>query len=116
MGVDDFDTLYSNLEYINKMLSVRQRAKMRSFELRSGATTLKISRVPRANGDRYLIRATSKIGEVESNFNLLDIRRSNKNNSERLEKIIAYLKSNKSLFREPYPIHPKIYNVVVITE
>lgn len=29
---------------------------------------------------------------------------------------MTYMKSNKDLFRSPDAIHPKIYNVVVITE
>lgn len=116
VGINDFDTLYANLEYINKMLSIRQRAKMKSFELHAGKTIIKVSRVPFSNGDRYLIKATTKVGEVQSNFNITDVSRSNKRNSERIEKIMAYLKSNKSLFNKPYGVHPKIYNVMVVTE
>ena len=116
VGINDFDTLYANLEYIKNMLSVRQRAKMKSFELHAGQTVIKVSRVPFSNGDRYLIRASTKAGEVRSNFNITDVSRSNKRNKGRVEKIMAYLKSNKSLFNKPYGVHPKIYDVVVITE
>jgi hypothetical protein len=116
VGINDFDTLYANLDYINKMLQVRQRAKMKYFELHSGNTVIKVNRVPFSNGDRYLIRATTTTGEVQSNLNLTDINRSNKRNSERIEKIMNYLKANQSLFRAPYEVHPKIYNAVVITE
>lgn len=116
VSINDFDTLYANLNYIKGMLSIRQRSKMKSFELHAGQTIIKVSRVPFSNGDRYMIKATSKIGEIMSNYTLADIEHSNKKNKEKVEKIMAYLKSNKSLFKEPYEVQPKIYNVVIITE
>lgn len=102
--------------FITQMLEKRQRSKMKSFELHSGPTIIKISRVPFSNDDRYLIKAMTAIGEINSTLSLTDINRSNKRNSERIEKLMAYMKTNKDLFRIPYPVHPKIYNVVVITE
>ena len=64
VSVNDFDTLYANLKYIDKMLSIRQRSKMKSFELHSGLTIIKIARVPFSNGDRYIIEAATNIGEI----------------------------------------------------
>lgn len=116
VSVNDFDTLYANLEYIDNMLSIRQRSKMKSFELHSGRTIIKIVRVPFSNGDRYIIAAGTTIGEVKSNLNLTDIRRSNKKNEERIKTIMNYIKMNKSLFKPPNGIHPKIYNAVIITD
>ncbi|MEO8932814.1 MAG: hypothetical protein ABI295_00785 [Xanthomarina sp.] len=116
VNVNDFDTLYANLDYLNKMLKVRQRAKMKSFELHAGQTEIKISRVPFSNGDRYVIKATTTIGELQSNLYLTDVNQSNKRNSERLEKIMVYMKTNKSLFKAPISIQPKIYNVVIVTD
>ncbi|MGN6194909.1 MAG: hypothetical protein ACTHOB_08220 [Ginsengibacter sp.] len=116
VNVNDFDTLYANLDFINQMLEKRQRSKMKSFELHSGATIITISRVPFSNGDRYIIKAKTEVGEVTSSLNLTDVTKSNKKNSERIEKIMEYLKTNKELFKIPYPVHPKIYNVVVVTE
>lgn len=116
VGINDFDTLYANLNYIKNMLAIRQRSKMKSFELHAGQTLIKVSRVPFSNGDRYMIRATSKMGEILSNYTVADIEHSNKKSKEKIEKIMAYLKSNKSLFKEPYEVQPKIYNVVIITE
>ena len=115
VSINDFDTLYANLEYIKKMLSIRQRSKMKSFELRAGQTEITIKRVPFPNGDRYLITASTSVDEIKSNFQIIDLNKSNKNNAERVEKIMEYLKTNKSLFKKPTGIHPKIYNVVVIT-
>lgn len=116
VGVNNFDTLYANLDYLNKMVKTRQRAKMQSFELHSGNVVIKVSRVPFSNGDRYAMKAVSKEDNIVSVFNISDINKSNKKTSERIEKIMSYLKSNKSLFKDPYDVHPKIYNAVVITE
>ena len=116
VSINDFDTLYANLEYIKKMLSIRQRSKMESFELRAGQTKIEISRVPAANGDKYFILATTFVDDIQSNLRLTDISRTNKKNAQRIEVIMEYLKTNKSLFKKPYGIRPKIYNVVVITD
>ena len=116
VGINDFDTLYANLDYINKMLSTRQRSKMKSFELRAGNTVIKLARVPFSNGDRYLIKATTTQGEINSDYVLSDVAHSNKNTSKKIQKIMDYLKTNKSLFTKPYPVQPKIYNVVVISD
>ena len=116
VGINDFDTLYANLDYLNKMMKVRQRSKMKSFELHAGNIVIKVSRVPFSNGDRYIAIATSKQDNIISTMNLSNINKSNKKNSEKIEKIMDYLKSNKSLFTKPYEVQPKIYNVVVITE
>jgi hypothetical protein len=116
VGVENFDTLYANLDYIHSMLQVRQRAKMKSFELHAGSTTISIKRVPFAYGDRYLIIGKSKLGEVESNFNFASIDRSNAKNAVRIKQFMTYMKTNKDLFKAPNDIHPKMYNVIVITE
>lgn len=116
VSTNDFDTLYANLDFINKMLKKRQRSKMKSFELHAGATLITVERVPFSNGDRYIIQATTHISEVNSHLTLVDIEHSNKRSSQRIEKIMAYMKTNKELFKIPYPVHPKIYNVIVITE
>ena len=89
---------------------------MKSFELRSGNKVITVKRVPFSNGDRYLITAKTNFDEVNSNFLLAGIDRSNKRNSERIRDFMEYLKTNKSLFTKPYGVHPNIYNLVVITD
>lgn len=116
VSINDFDTLYANLDYLRSMFTKLQRSKMKSFELHSGSTTISVNRAPFSHGDRYLTIAKTKIGEVESKINLAPVDRSNAKNSERMKKIMAYMKSNKSLFRIPYPVEPKLTNIVVITE
>ena len=114
--VSNFDTLYANFNYIKNMLSKRQRAKMKSFELRSGNTILTISRVPFAYGDRYLTIAKTKIKELESDYVLTDFNKKNSDNLFKIERLMSYMKNNKELFKAPNEIIPKIYNVVTITE
>jgi len=116
VSVENFDTLYANLDYIYSMLKIRQRSKMKSFELHSGSTIIIVKRVPFAYGDRYSSTAKTKIGEMESVFNLTPVDHSNAKNANRIEMLMKYMKENKDLFKAPNEIHPKIYNVVVITE
>lgn len=112
----NIDTFYANLKYITEILRVRQRAKMKSFELRAGGSYIKVSRVPFAYGDRYSAIGHNKINEVEAVSAFTDVNDSNKKNAENVDKLLAYLSKNKSIFIAPYEIHPKIYNLVVISE
>lgn len=114
--VTSIDTFYASLKYLKDMLSKRQRAKMQSFELRSGETVIKVQRVPFAYGDRYAIVGESKVEEVTAAMALSDLSVSNKKNAESIGKFMKYIENNKSLFRSPYEIHPMIYNVVVVLE
>ena len=116
VSIENFDTLYASLNYLKNMLKVRQRAKMQSFEFRSGSTSITTRRVPHAYGDRYSIMAKTKIGEVESNFLVSDFNKSNAQNLFRIERLMSYMETNKSLFKAPNEITPKFYNVIVITD
>ena len=110
------DTFYANVKYVLDMLKIRQRAKMQSFELRAGGSLIKVTRVPYAYGDRYLGTAYNQFNEIKAIMPLLYNNVSNKDNAKRLQKLLDYLDRNKSLFKDPYEITPKIYNVIVITE
>ena len=113
--IENFDTLYANLKYLADMLKTRQRAKMQSFELRAGSTIITIQREPHAYGDSYSVVIKSKVDDVSSVYNLAD-QKNNAHNANKIEKLMAYLKTNKSLFTNPYEVRPKLYNVVVLTE
>lgn len=112
----NIDTFYANVRYLSDILKIRQRAKMQSFELKSGTSIIKVSRVPYSNGDRYFAIAKNKVDEIEAIMPLINHQISNKKSAKRLQLLLDYLTNNKSLFMKPYGITPKIYNVVVITE
>lgn len=112
----NIDTFYSNIEYIIGVLQIRQRAKMESFELRSGQSVIKVSRVPYAYGDRYTAVATNYLNSIIATMPLVNHKNSNKESIRSLEKLLFYLRNNETLFRSPYQITPKLYNIVVITE
>jgi hypothetical protein len=114
--VKSYDTLYASLVYLKNMLSERKRSKMQSFDFKSGATTLSIERIPFAYGDRFKIIGTTQSNNIESVFKIGNGINNNKATLDRLNKLIAYLKRNNEIFTEPYQIHPKMYNVVVVTE
>jgi hypothetical protein len=114
--VMDFDTLYSNLSYLEEVLNKRQRSLMQSFQLLTNTTQIDVSRIPMAYGDRYLIALKSVNGAITSKMTISDGQLSNKQVSGKINKLLAYLKSNNSLFVPPKEIHPRIYNVVVISD
>ncbi len=110
------DTLIANIKYLIGIMEVRQRSKMQSFELKSSNVTIKTARTPFAYGDRYNSLMETHSNGVIAQYNIIDPTITNKKSVERLEKMIAYFKSNKSFFTYPYEISPKVYNVVVIVE
>lgn len=114
--VSDFDTLYSNLTYLEETLSKRQRSRMQAFQLLTNSTQIDVSRVPMAYGDRYLISLQSKNGEIVSKMIISDGQFSNKVVSKKIDRLLEYIKSNNSLFAPPKEIHPRIYNIVVISD
>jgi hypothetical protein len=114
--VKDFDTLYSNLKYLEEVLNVRQRAKMQSFELKTSMTLITVSRIPKAYGDRYLINMQSKSGEIISSCTLSDADETNKKTAQKISDFLNYIKTNNSFFGPPKEIQPKIYNVIIITD
>lgn len=113
---ENFDTLYANLKYLTTIMSERQRAKMQSFSLVSGSTTIEVERAPFAYGDRYTAVAISKIGNTIAKKELLNIKRNNKNNTKEIERLMKYIFSNNSYFKGPNEINPVLMNIVVIVE
>lgn len=114
--VQDFDTLFSNLTYLLEMLSKPQRSKMQSFQLLTKSTRIDVSRIPMAYADRYLIILESKNGEVTSRITFSNGDNSNKQVSEKIQRLLKYITTNNSLFSAPKEIHPRLYNVVVVSD
>ena len=114
--VTDFDTLYQNLVYLQESLSKRQRSKMQSFQLLTNSTQIDVSRAPMAYGDRYFISLQSKNGVILSRMMISDANISNKKVANKIEEILSYIKSNNSFFTPPKEIHPRFYNIVVISD
>lgn len=110
------DTLIVNLLYLKDVLDVRQRSKMKSFELRSGNIVIRTNKVPFAYGDRYSSVMESYSSGLTAQLTLIDQSVKNKKSADHLDDILRYFKSNKSFFTEPNEIHPKMYNVVVVTD
>lgn len=100
----DYDTVYSILWHLRGFLDGNdiKRAKMKSFEMRAGSTTFKITTVPHAYGDCYDIDMITKVNEITSNYRLADGKKLNKKNSLKLEQFMNYMKSEKSVFNENY--------------
>jgi len=114
--VKDFDTLDANLAYLEEMLSKPQRSKMVGFELRSGNTSITITKVPMAYADRFNIILKSEGQSITTLFTLSDAQSSNNKGLDRIKDMRKYIRQNKSLFSAPNQIHPKIYNEVVISD
>lgn len=110
------DTLIANIKYLKEILSERQRAKMKSFDLHSSNLLINTSRVPYAYGDRYNSVAHSDCGQVKAELTIINSEKKNANNSVWLGKLLAYFKQNSSFWKDPNEINPRLYNVVVITD
>jgi len=76
---------------------------------------INVHRVPMAYGDRYEMNLTSSFDEITSSYNL-STEKNNKKNAEKIERIMKYIASNRTVLAEWYEITPKMYQVVVIRE
>jgi hypothetical protein len=110
------DSFLANLSYLSDMFKGITRAKMQSFELRNGESTIKVERVPQAYGDRYIAVAETKSNVVSAVTPLTNLKISGKKNRAALKRLIGYITNNQSLYDRYREITPKIYNVVVIKE
>jgi hypothetical protein len=110
-----FDTIYSQLKYLKELLSTKiQRAKMQSFELRSGSSKIKVTAVKHAYGDSYDIDFISKFDEIQSNFQLSNNEKLNKGSIKKIEKLMAYMKNASMLFKTAYvEMTPRLYEVII---
>ena len=113
--VNCFDTIYSHLEYLKKLLSEDiQRAKFQSFELRAGATRIKVSSIKHAYGDSYDIELITKLNELTSSYKLGDNKKLNKGVKKKVEKLMIYMKNASSLFNNEFiEIQPRMYDVII---
>lgn len=99
-----FDSIHSILWYLRVFLEGNEtaRAKMQSFELKAGSTTFKITTIKHAYGDCYDIDMITKINDVISKYRLADNKKLKKKNSYRIEELMNYMASEKSLFKSDY--------------
>jgi hypothetical protein len=113
--VSSFDTIYSHLKYLTGVLSEDvKRSKMKSFELRSGLTVIKLTSVSHAYGDSYDIDFITKANNITSNFKFGKNESLNKGNVKKLKKLMEYMKNATSLFQPGYvELSPTLYEVVV---
>ncbi|MEJ7611331.1 MAG: hypothetical protein WKF88_09160 [Ferruginibacter sp.] len=101
--VDALDTLMSNLKAIKSLLSNNlQRAKMKSFMMRSGASELKVTTVAHAYGDSYEINLVTNLNEINSTYQFASHTNLNKGNIKRIDKFMAYLQNASALFNKKY--------------
>ena len=68
VNAKDFDSLFANITYISGQLKSVQRAKFKSYKLRSGSTIIQVVAVPHAYGDAYNITLSSKRATVIVDF------------------------------------------------
>lgn len=110
-----FDTITTQLKYVKSLLSNKiQRAKMKSFELRSGVTTIKVTSIKHAYGDSYDIDFITRADNINSNFKFGKHEDLNKATNKKIDKLLNYLRQASLLFNDRYvEMQPKIYEVVV---
>jgi hypothetical protein len=65
-----------------------QRAKMKSFELRSGLTIIKVTSVKHAYGDSYDLDFVTKADDISSNFRFAKNEDLNKGNFKKIDRLL----------------------------
>ena len=115
LQVNAFDTFYTNLKTVKDLLSNKlQRAKMKSFELHSGASIIKLTGVSHAYGDSYNVEVLFKADDVATSYTLGDGSKLNKSNIKKIDKMMTYMKNASALFKSDYvEMTPHYYNVII---
>lgn len=68
VNVSDLDSLNANLEYIINQLENVERAKFKSYKLKSGNTQIQVNTVTHAYGDAYDILLVTNANNVIAEF------------------------------------------------
>lgn len=99
-----FDSVFTILKFLKNFLEERDvaRAKMQSFELKVGVTLFKVSTFKHAYGDCYDIEIVTKINDVISRYKLVDNIKLMKKNIKKVEELMKYMSTEKSLFKNGY--------------
>ena len=114
----DLDTFYADLNYLEAILSNRDKTNLSSFELRAGSSVFMVTRLLRAinEGERYNICLNSTIKEVSSRYILANGNKTNREVKYDVKDLKNYLNSISKYFHADYEIYPKMYNVLVIPD
>jgi hypothetical protein len=106
--VKDFDTLLANLGYLKGQLKSVQRAKFKSYKLKSGSTTIQINTVPQAYGDAFDIFLISSINNINAEYLLADHKILNKKAVKKIESFTKFMRKDASImineFKEYQPV------------
>ncbi len=90
------------------------RAKMQSFKLSAGITVIKLITIPKAYGDTYEIDLITTSNNITSHCKLADGKQVNKSNARKIERLMDYMKNEKSLFKPGYEEkEPQLYQVII---
>ena len=112
--VNDLDTLLANMQYLSTQLKYIQRSKFKSYNLRSGRTTMKITTVPQAYGDSYDILLFTSADNVNAEYLLANAKQLNKRAIKNLNSFVSFIKKDKDLVvREFKEYQPMVYDATV---
>ena len=95
--VADIDTLNANLSFIIGQLSDIQRAKFKSYKLKSGNTIIQINAIAHANGDAYDILLITSVDNINAEYLLSSHKSLNKKAIKNIKSLLDFLKKDKEI-------------------
>ena len=108
INVKDFDSLFANIIYLIDELKNIQRAKFKSYKIKSGSTTIQITTVPHAYGDAYNILLITSVNNLNAEYLLSNNQDLNKKATKKLNSFMNFIKKDSEImvneFKEYQPI------------
>ena len=95
--VADIDSLNANLSFIIAQLSDIQRAKFKSYKLKSGNTIIQINTVAHAYGDAYDILLITSVDNLNAEYLLSSHKSLNKKAIKNINSLLEFLKKDKEI-------------------
>jgi len=93
----DIDSLLANCNFLISELKTLQRAKFKSYKIRSGNTIVEVTTVSKAYGDSYNIMLQTKADIVIAEYLIASNQGLNKRAIKNLQAFIDYIKDDKDL-------------------
>ena len=114
INVKDMDSLFANISYIREQLKGVQRAKFKSYKIKSGNTIIQLTTIPHAYGDAYNILLITTANNLNAEYLLSDNQALNKKAVKKLNSFMDFIKKDKDIMVNEFKQYePVIFDATV---
>lgn len=114
INVKDMDSLFANISYIREQLKGVQRAKFKSYKIKSGNTIIQLTTIPHAYGDAYNILLITTANNLNAEYLLSNNQALNKKAVKKLNSFMDFIKKDKDIMVNEFKQYePVIFDATV---